>query len=88
MQRTLGIYAGHCKDTLDTEKDSMHNVKDKSLPLFKAWYFKTNKGQAFLTEGDNTDSQLSSHLCFSTLPSHLWSSRHKDIRRIYGSPGL
>lgn len=47
MKRALGIYAGHCKDTLDVEKDSILNVKDTSLPLFKVWHFKTNKRTGF-----------------------------------------
>ena len=33
MQRVLGIYAGHCKDTARAEKDSIPNVKDKNLAL-------------------------------------------------------
>ena len=32
MQRVLGIYAGHCKDTR-VENDSIPNVKDKKLAL-------------------------------------------------------
>lgn len=47
MQRALGIYARHCKDTLDGGKDSILNVEDKHLPLFKVWHFKTNKRTGF-----------------------------------------
>lgn len=48
MQKAPGIYGGHCKDTLDMEKDTESPVsKIKSLPLFKAWQFKINKRTGF-----------------------------------------
>lgn len=58
MQKALGIYAGHYKDTLYVEKDSISNVEGKkAYPYLKFGISRQTERLAFLTEGDSPDSQ-------------------------------
>lgn len=50
MQKALGIYAGHYKDTLYVEKDSISNVEGKkAYPYLKFGISRQTERLAFLT---------------------------------------